>query len=435
MAIDPATPFTRINWNEDIIQRVNDLCENPDSGCDSLPLLVKVDPKHRWSKTDIQEVEDKLLEICPNNTFSDTPEKWSYSETIVPIENAIEEGWCECVEVPSEQHYDLGFWDTEHLDARRGVDAQTSATLCGTLVYDHGGDWYPAVNNSPIIVAIRAQYSIINTQRTIYGAASYEIFDLEDEIIQLESDISLLNSQIESLESTIDVVCTADPESTTCRTAQAELIEKEAELAEKEAELAEKEAELAEKILIRDAARVLWDTAAQTQWALFSTITLRYPTDISPIQDLFPEMSEPWGDYFEDTRGTDKPKWKYYCNISGRTFTNTGYFSPSGYSYVSNTTQILWFLNVTCKHTTHTTTCPDCDCFAWQINSTHCCGGSTDTPNCCEGILVNLTWDYIFGIPSTIWWDYPTPNGDENCSYLNTYGLSLIVTLAVEYTR
>ena len=51
------------------------------------------------------------------------------------------------------------------------------------------------------------------------------------------------------------------------------------------------------------------------------------------------------------------------------------------------------------------------------------------------GILNNITWDWIFGIPSTIWWDYPTPNGDENCSYLNTYGLSLIVTLAVEYTR
>ena len=97
MAIDKTKPLTRLSWNEDIIQEINDLCENPFSGCSPLPPLEKVEEKHRWSKQDIQDAQDKLKEICPDNEFGEMPELWK-KLTIDELEIAISLGWCNCDE-------------------------------------------------------------------------------------------------------------------------------------------------------------------------------------------------------------------------------------------------------------------------------------------------------------------------------------------------
>jgi len=83
------------DWN-DIIQQVNDLAQNPDAGCDPIDPLEEVEAPHRWSKTDIQEVQDKLKEICEDNTFADTPDLWKQS-IIDEINDAIDLGWCDCL--------------------------------------------------------------------------------------------------------------------------------------------------------------------------------------------------------------------------------------------------------------------------------------------------------------------------------------------------
>ena len=441
MAIDKDKPFTRENWNEDIIQRINDLAVNPDSGCDPVSTLEKVEPKHLWSKTDIQEAENKLKEICPDNEFPETPDLWSYSETILPLENAIDAGWCNCIEPEGLTYYDLGVWETQYLSARRSESSSSTKTICGTYTYTYSGAWYPEVSRSGTWAIINAHKAIINTQRTLYLGTAYEIFDLEDEIEKLENEIEILEGQIEGLKEDKETACVI-PDSDDCIRITAELTEKENELTEKETELTEKETEKAAKIVIRDNARIAWDEAAQVQWTAWKSLELRYPTDVNPVRDLFPDLSEPWGDYLEDKRDqTEIGKWEYYYKLDDRQYKTKGRFSPGGYPYYNRGASQFWKLNLTCKHTTTTTTC-DCNCYAWQINPTHCCCciGTCVDPDppeqCCDGISCDQTWDWTFGVPQVIWSScIPSNDYYENCSHMIMYTLSLKVEHSPNYVR
>lgn len=89
-----AGAFTRERWNE-IIRQVNDLATNPDEGCDPVDTLEEVGPNHRWAKSDIRQVHDKLIEICANNSFGEIKNLWLQS-TIDEIQDAIDAGWCDC---------------------------------------------------------------------------------------------------------------------------------------------------------------------------------------------------------------------------------------------------------------------------------------------------------------------------------------------------
>ena len=79
--------FTLDKWN-DIIRQVNDLAENPPDGCEPADTLEEVEAPHKWSKDDIQQVQDKLTEICKDNSFSDIPDLWK-QDTIDEINDAI----------------------------------------------------------------------------------------------------------------------------------------------------------------------------------------------------------------------------------------------------------------------------------------------------------------------------------------------------------
>lgn len=86
--------FKLSDWN-DLIQQVNTLAIDPDTGCDPLDPLDEVTAPHRWSKSDIQSIQDKLIEICEDNTFDTIPDKWMQS-TVDEINEAIAAGWCGC---------------------------------------------------------------------------------------------------------------------------------------------------------------------------------------------------------------------------------------------------------------------------------------------------------------------------------------------------
>jgi len=115
--------FTHADWC-DIINRVNDLIESgggeptePEGGgeggggeeggdefaCPTLELLECPEKPHIWSKKDIEEVQDKLEEVCDENEdtwteLEDIPDPGQLwlATVLNEIEEAIEDGWCNC---------------------------------------------------------------------------------------------------------------------------------------------------------------------------------------------------------------------------------------------------------------------------------------------------------------------------------------------------
>ena len=75
------------SWNE-LIRRVNELAD--ECSLEHIPLTQN---PHKWSKSDIQEVQDKLREICDDNEFDPIPDTWKQS-VIDEFVAAIDAGAC-----------------------------------------------------------------------------------------------------------------------------------------------------------------------------------------------------------------------------------------------------------------------------------------------------------------------------------------------------
>jgi hypothetical protein len=72
-------------WNE-LIRRINELV--PD--CPGVEPLDEVEPNHRWSRSDIEQAQTTLTELCAENTFSAIPQTWKQSiidELVAAIDN------------------------------------------------------------------------------------------------------------------------------------------------------------------------------------------------------------------------------------------------------------------------------------------------------------------------------------------------------------
>lgn len=86
--------LTRAEWNE-LIQEVNAIITDPPDGCEPLEPLEEVDPKHRWKKSDIREIQEALSETCPEIEWEEIPAKWQES-ILDEIREKFAEAWCEC---------------------------------------------------------------------------------------------------------------------------------------------------------------------------------------------------------------------------------------------------------------------------------------------------------------------------------------------------
>jgi hypothetical protein len=98
------TPYKRLgvgqnSW-EDLLKKVNDELENPpeETDCEPIAPIEVPGPEHRWAKSDVREVHDKLNEM-PGNCFSfqPIPDLWKVA-TIEDIENQLSNSWCDCEE-------------------------------------------------------------------------------------------------------------------------------------------------------------------------------------------------------------------------------------------------------------------------------------------------------------------------------------------------
>jgi len=106
---DLSKPFRRVeDWNK-LIKDINEEIENPPGDCPALEPLDEADPDHIWTKKDIEDVRDKLEEMCPENEFEEDLDKPWRKSIIDELEENME--WCDCGidEYPLyEKHFALG---------------------------------------------------------------------------------------------------------------------------------------------------------------------------------------------------------------------------------------------------------------------------------------------------------------------------------------
>ncbi|MEE9548754.1 MAG: hypothetical protein V3V68_05305 [Nitrosomonadaceae bacterium] len=450
MTVDPSKAFSRQSWNRDIIREVNELCENPDEGCEPLETLDEAEPDHIWTKPDVTRVQDKLIEICSENTFDEmnTPQLWHYDDIIVPIEEAIQRGWCGCE--PFETEYNFGYFPQRNLEAGKGEDKSSptvdvTSTGCGGFeTKTYLSPYYPVPPGNEALETTRIEASrALSEARGEYNTTSYITFFYEDVVEDIEDEIDVLESQIVAIEDDItdkeaeiteattlrDYYCAEGPPSecttytTLVTTLEGDLASleddlqvKEGELEVKEIQLVAAEASLESMIGLRDAARVEYDATAQAIWAILQSMELQYSTDIQPARDLFPEMDEPWGDYWEDTRNKQPGTWYFYIDKHDDGIAVNviiGDFSPGGYPYHVSLPSHLVEIPNTCRYYDYTYF-RDCNC-PWEIpfRGTETCEGTT-----------------------RIWWKF-TSLLDVDCRNVeeDDWALAFIVKHSPDYTR
>jgi hypothetical protein len=133
-------PFSIDQWNK-LIQDINDKLANPPEGCTPIDPLEEVEDPHLWAQDDVTEVRNKMIESCPDISFTEDLEIWHY-EIIDEIEEQISDMWCDCeectpveVDVATER---VG-WTT--------IDACCTEEHCGIVsggvcYYCIGMDWF-----------------------------------------------------------------------------------------------------------------------------------------------------------------------------------------------------------------------------------------------------------------------------------------------------
>lgn len=87
-------PYKRSDFN-DLIDEVNDIITDPPDGCDPLPAIDHVPEMTIWAKSHIRELQDALIETCPEIEFDDIDDLWRQS-TIDEIRDKFGQAWCDC---------------------------------------------------------------------------------------------------------------------------------------------------------------------------------------------------------------------------------------------------------------------------------------------------------------------------------------------------
>jgi hypothetical protein len=90
-------PYGINDWNN-LVNAVNGILQDPpegDEACEPIDTIDTVSDPHIWKVSDVQEVRDKLIETCPEISFSEPLEIWKPG-IIDEIESAMDQAWCDC---------------------------------------------------------------------------------------------------------------------------------------------------------------------------------------------------------------------------------------------------------------------------------------------------------------------------------------------------
>lgn len=319
---DSGSPYRRVGANswEELLDQVNDVLQNPDDGCDPLDPIEVPEAPHRWSKSDIREVHNRLNEM-PGDCFdfADIPDLWKKS-IITDIEEQLENAWCECEDecpICSDEPVTEPVWAIEEWKA------------CGCPQTEHCATYSPP--EAEANVTLRHWLDLAREAIGDYLQAAGKACELEVQKHALEA-------KIRQAEADRDAACPGPG----CAAAQAALDALNDELDEIQSDL---DTELTN----REDAKSIADTASEAGWEFAKTVAF------VPHPESFgmeaPNTTEewraalgtfPWADSAEKECKTDptnagrcRSSWLFQVSPDAENFHTrvTGAYSPSGIPY------------------------------------------------------------------------------------------------------
>lgn len=374
---DSSSVYKRIiDWNVQIIQPINELATNPPDGCDPLSPLPEAEKDHLWMKQDVINVQDKLMEICPDNDFTEleTPQLITVI-LIEEIENAIAIGWCaECSEGEpcrrEPEDWALGSW-TVQKDSGTGLATQCCGIeiefkdflsgYTGWDVYRYTSPHYDVMqyadsNNQNWNVA---QDTYLEARRASINWAG----ERRDELLQ-QRIVEQKAEELRGKRETLNILqaqlaaCTAN-----CDSIQTQIDQIEQEISILEDEIQEAKQKRDEYKQKAEDYSAEADAAATTNWSAIAALKSWDIRTINIVSDLISGIRSEWGmceypfNYRISTWGVGYTKW--YAFAPSLPFTGnsiTGTFTPSGLPYTKGG-PLVWGGNWYKQ---------------WQVK--HCCG-------------------------------------------------------------
>lgn len=247
------SPYRRIGSNswQELLDQVNDVLQNPEPGCDPIAPIDPPDPMHRWAKSDIREVHDKLNEIPTDCfTFQPIPDLWKVS-IIDDIEDQLANAWCDCTgEVCCYQCPNAGDFVTIFLGTE--TVGPNDCTECSATTAD-----IAACNNIrtniyiPAVIDFSQGMDAWSEHGRIACCKQEELDDLNDDLEKLQDQLDELNQN----KTDCIASCSGD---VACQNAcsalyDPQISDKQTEISDKQAEIADVQAELNDAIAQRNA--------------------------------------------------------------------------------------------------------------------------------------------------------------------------------------
>ena len=382
------SPYTRTTWVEDyawneIIQEVNVLAENPDEGCNPVGTLEEVEEDYIWNKKDIKKVQDKLIEICPDNEFTELNGLWT-SVIIDEIIDAIEIGWCECME-PIEEL--LGTWIAAKAYGEQESSFGPEYNKCGgrTIL---GPYWFftgqdecrypsPCYDREQYVDSNAATYSIANRAYFMARDNTKEWIDNRREelleqrkVEEFSAELKAKETQLESLQNQL----------TACQSSGGDCSSILLQISGIEAEVSELKSKIQEAKDKRDEAKEKAeenlsnaDAAAEENWSSLAAMQNWDPTSINIISSLINDIkgkewglrSYPYTNYKRSSWSIPSIVTKLISGYPRESIAMSGRFTPSGLPFTSKR-PFVWgdeyFYVKECRH----------QCGFWETTLAEC---------------------------------------------------------------
>ena len=357
------SPYTRTSWTDDfawneIIQEVNNLCENPPDGCDPIPGLKEVEPEHIWTRADIIEVQDKLKEMCRDIEFTDLGGRWT-SVIIDEIKDALDNGWCNC-----EESSGFGVWSDEFFEA---TPSSTCECCYPTSVREYS--WFNILfqerttytspcydrNTAEFLAGRAAAYTLYNTA---HENSKDWVEDRREELLQqriVEDKSTELLAKKAELENLQNQLASCQSSGGSCTSISQQISVVEEEIADLETEIQEAKDRRDESKEKADEHLAAADEAAIENWGILFELDSWTPVYVNMVAELYAQGQVPeigvesekyredrdwwvWGlgSYPYDSHTRSSWILRGISNTGLRSYTMFGYFTPSGLPYTAS---------------------------------------------------------------------------------------------------